>query len=145
MRAQLVADHLFPSVHGGFDPRAPVVSRRVLPCHAPVLGNVLQVAVPLCWCGLGHLARHGVCARRDNHGRFRMALGDVGVNAILVVGAVAGERRYRARDLVKQGTGLGRVVQVLGSQRAGHDPAGAGVHAQVQHAPRPACRRPVLF
>jgi len=48
MRTQLVADHLFPSVHGGFDPGAPVVSRRVLPRHAPVLGDVLDVAVPLC-------------------------------------------------------------------------------------------------
>jgi len=45
MRAQLVADHLLPSVHGGFDPGSPVVSRRVLPRHAPVLGNVLQVSV----------------------------------------------------------------------------------------------------
>jgi len=40
---------------------------------------------------------------------------------------------------------LRRVVHVLGGQRRRHDPAGAGVHAQVQHAPRPACRRPVLF
>jgi len=60
-----------------------------------------------------------------------MALGDAGVNAILIVGAVAGERRHRARDLVEQGTGLRRVVQVLGGQRASHDPAGAGVHAEM--------------
>jgi len=30
-------------------------------------------------------------AWRDNHGRVRMALGDAGVNAILVIAAVAGE------------------------------------------------------
>jgi len=28
-------------------------------------------------------------------------------------------------------------------KRGGHDPAGAGIHAQVQHAPRPACGRPM--
>jgi len=145
MRAQLVADDLLPPVHGGFDPGAPVVSRRVLPRHAPVLGDVLEVAVPLRGCGLGRVARHGTCARRDDDGRVRMALGDAGVNAIPVVGAVAGERRHRARDLIEQGTGLRRVVHVLAGQRASHDPAGAGVHAQMQRPPRPACRRPVLL
>ena len=73
-----------------------------------------------------------------------MALGDAGVNAIPVVAAVAGDRRHHARDLVEQGTGLRRVVHVLRGQRGGHDPAGAGVHAQVQRPLRPACRRPVL-
>ncbi len=108
---------LFPSVHGGFDPCAPVVSRRVLPRHAPALGDALQVAVPLRGCGLGHVAGHGACARRDDHGRLRMALGDAGVNAIPVVGAVAGERRHGPCDLVEQGADLRRVVHVLGGQR----------------------------
>jgi len=100
MRAQLVGDHPLPSAHGGFDPGAIVVSRRILPCHAPVLGDVrrtsrfdvLQVAVPLRGRSFGRVARHGGRARRDNHGRVRMALGDVVINAVLVVAAVAGER-----------------------------------------------------
>jgi len=48
MRAQLVADHLFPSAHGGFDPGALIVSRPPLPSHAAVFGDVLEVAVALC-------------------------------------------------------------------------------------------------
>ncbi len=84
------------------------------------------------------------CGRLD-HGRLRMALGDAVVDAVLVVPAVAGERGHGSCDLVEQGTGLGRVVHLLGGQGGGHDPAGADVHAQVQHAPGPARCRPVLL
>ena len=76
-------------------------------------GNVLEVAVALRRCGLGRVAGHGVCTRRDNHGRFRMALGDAGVDERLVIAAVAGERGHRACDLIEQGTDLGCVVHVL--------------------------------
>ena len=134
-RAQLVADHLLPPGHGGFDPGAHVVSGRVLPRHAPVLGDVPQVAVSLRGCGLGRVAGHGVCARRDNHGRVRMALGDAVVDAILVVAAVTGERRHGTCDLVEQGAGLRRVVHVLGGRRGGHDPAGVGVYAEMLSTP----------
>ena len=108
-------------------------------------GNVLEVAVPLRRCALSRVARHGVRAWRDNHDRHGMALGHAGVDAILVIRTVGGERRHRPCDLVEQGIGLRCVVHVLGGQRGGHDPASAGVHAQVQHAPRPACRRPPCF
>ena len=54
------------------------------------------------------------CARRDDDSRFGMALGDAGVSAILVVGAVAGERRHGSCNLVEQGAGLRRVVHILG-------------------------------
>jgi len=115
---QLVADRLLPSVHGGFDLDVLVISRRVLPRYAPVLGNVLQVAVPLHGGGFGRVAGHRSRMWRHNHGRLRMALGDAGVDAILVVASVAGERRHRAGDLVEQGTGLGRVAHVLGGQHS---------------------------
>jgi hypothetical protein len=145
VRAQLVADHLLPPVHGGFDPGSLVVARRALPRHASVPGNVLEVAVPLRRCALGRVAWRGVRAWRDGNGRVRMALGNPGVDAILVVRVVAGERRHRFCDLIEQGIDLGRVVHVLAGQRGGHDPAGAGVHAKMQHAPRPACCCPVLL
>jgi len=74
-----------------------------------------------------------------------MTLGHGGGNALLVVGAIGGERGHGSRDLVEQVIDLGRVVHVFAGQRRRHDPADAGVHAQVQHAPRPACRRPVLL
>ena len=58
-RAQPVADHLFPPADRGLGPGAPVVPGRLLPGHAPVLGDELQMAVALCRRGLGRLARHG--------------------------------------------------------------------------------------
>ncbi len=108
-------------------------------------GDVLEMAVALRGRALGRLARHGGRARRDNHGRFRVALGNAGVNTVPVVGAVAGEGGHRARDLVERGTGLRRVVDIFGGQGGSHDPAGAGVHAEMQRPPRPACRRPMLL
>ncbi len=135
VRAQLIADDLLPSVHGGFDPGSPVVARRALPLHAPVPGNVLEMAVPLCRCGLGRVARHSVRARRDDNSRFGMTFGNPGVDAILVIRAVGGERRHGSCDLVQQGIGLRRVVHVLGGQRGSHDPTSFGVHAEMQHAP----------
>jgi len=135
MCAQLVADHLFPPAHGGFDPGTFHVARRFLPSHSTVLGDVLDVAVARCRRGLGRIARHGRHPRRHDHGRRGMALGDAGVNAVLVVGAVARERRQRSCHLVKQGVDLGRIGGVFGGQRRGHDLASAGVHAEMQRPP----------
>jgi len=119
-------------------------------CHAmrPCSAMSGEPLGSTCWTWpsrFGGVARHGGRAWRDDYGRLGVALRDGPINRLAVVGTVARERRHRARDLVEQGTGLRRVVHVLGGQRGGHDPAGAGVHAQMQHAPRPACRRPVLL
>ncbi len=87
VRAQLVADPLLLPVHGGFGPGTLVVSRCALPPQAPVPGNALEVAIPLRRCASGRAAQHRGRTSRDDHGRFRMALGHTGVDAILVVGA----------------------------------------------------------
>ena len=79
-----------------------------------MLGDLLQVAVALGRRGLGRVARHRGRARRHDDGRVRVALGDAGVNTVLIVGAVAGERGHRPGYLIEQGIDLGRVVDVLG-------------------------------
>ena len=61
-----------------------------------------------------------------------MALGDAGVDAVLIVRPVARERGNLAVHLVQQGTGLGAVIDVVGGQRGGDDLAGVGVHAEMQ-------------
>src|SRR3954453_15342025 len=71
-----------------YGPGAGVVARRLLPSHAPLLGDELEVAVPLRRRSLGRLARHRRRARQDDDGGLRVALGHVGVNTFLVVGAV---------------------------------------------------------
>src|SRR4051812_3427498 len=74
-----------------------------------------------------------------------MALGHVGVNTVLVVRAVRREGGDRVRDLVQQGADLGGVVLVAVGQRGGHDPAGLGVHAEMELPPRPAPLGAVLL
>ena len=103
-RAQPVADHLFPTADGDLGPSACVVSRRFLPSHLPVFDNELQVAVTL--RAFGCVTEHSRRAWRHAHGRCGMVLGDAGVKTILVMGAVAGERRHGCSGLVEQGTGL---------------------------------------
>jgi hypothetical protein len=63
---------------------------------------------------------------------------DLGVDVVLVERAVAGEGRHRPVDLVEHRTGLRAVVDILVRQRRRDDPAGVGVHADVEFAPRPA-------
>src|SRR5215207_1801604 len=96
------------------------------------------MAVALCRLALGHLARHGRRAWRDDDGRLRMALRDTGVNAILVIRTVARDRGYRPCRLVEQGTDLSAVVGLSPGQRCGHDLAGVGVYTEMQLSPRPA-------
>src|SRR3954468_18460203 len=137
MRAQPVADHLLPSANGGLGLGAFRVPGRCLPGHAPVVGHVLEVAVALRRRALRRLARHRGRARRHDDGRLGVALGDAGVNTILVVSAITRERGHRSCHLVEQGTDLRTVIYILGGQRCGDDLAGVGVHAEMKLAPRP--------
>src|SRR3954454_19969154 len=109
-RAQPVPDHALEPAHGGLGPVARVVARDLLPAHSALLGDELQVAVPLRRRGLGRGAGHGRRARRHDDVCVRMALGHVGVNALLVVRAVRRDGGERVRDLVEQGADLGGVV-----------------------------------
>jgi Saccharopine dehydrogenase NADP binding domain len=58
MRAQPVADHLFPSANRGLGPGPFRVPGGCLPGHPALLGNKLEVAVPLGRCTLSRVARH---------------------------------------------------------------------------------------
>src|SRR4051812_46814074 len=98
-RAQPVPDHALEPADGGLGPGARVGARGLLPAHPALLGDELQVAVPLRRRGLGRGAGHGGRARRHDDVRARVALGHVGVNALLVVRAVrrAGQGQPRGK------------------------------------------------
>src|SRR3954465_10179560 len=144
-RAQPVPDHALEPAHGGLGPGARVVARGLLPAHPALLGDELQVAVPLRRRGLVRGAGHGGRARRNDDVRLGMALGHVGVNALLVVRAVRRDGGDRVRDLVQQGADLGGGVLVAVGQGGGHDPAGLGVHPEMELPPRPAPLGAVLL
>src|SRR3954471_6662282 len=144
-RAQPVPDHALEPADGGLAPGARIVARGLLPAHPALLGDEVQVAVPLRRRGLGRGAGHGGRARRNDDVRARVALGHVGVNALLVVRAVRRDGGDRVRDWVQQGADLGGVVLVAVGQGGGHDPAGLGVHAEMELPPRPAPLGAVLL
>src|SRR3954447_1418058 len=83
--AQPVTDHLFEPADGGFDAGTGGVPGRLLPGRSSVLGDALQMAVPLRRRGRGRLAWHGRGTRRHDDRRFRMTPGDCGGNAFLIV------------------------------------------------------------
>ena len=67
-----------------------------------------------------------------------MALGNPGVDTVLVVGAVGSKRRHGSCDLIEQGADLRAVVHLLPGQRRRDDLPGIGIQADVQLAPGPA-------
>src|SRR4051812_4364468 len=104
--AQPATDHLFEPADGGLDPGPGGVAGRLLPNRSSMLGDALQMAVPLRWRALGRLAWHSRGTRRHDDRCFRMTLGNRSGNACLVVGAVCGERGHWCRYLVEQGADL---------------------------------------
>src|SRR5829696_2291922 len=99
VRAQPVADHLFPPPDGGLGPSAFGVPGPLLPSHAPVLSDTLEMAVARRRRGLGIRRWHRTRTRRHDDGRLGVARGDAGVNAFLVVRTVARDRRHGPGDL----------------------------------------------
>src|SRR4051794_4775506 len=105
-RAQPVADYPLEAADCGLGQRPAVIAGGLLPAHAAVLGNKLQVLIALRGRRLGRLARHRARAWRYNNPSVGMALGDRAGDAVLVVRPVTRERSNRTRDLVEQGTDL---------------------------------------
>src|SRR4051794_41277293 len=57
------------------------------------------------------------------------------VDAVLIIGAIAGERGDGPFHLVQQRADLRGIVDVVRRRRSGEDLASAGVHADMQLAP----------
>src|SRR4051812_50093133 len=75
-----------------------------------------------------------------------MAFGHGAGHVLPVLGAVTRERGYRSRlDLVEPGPDPRAVICLVAGQLHGLDPAGPGIHAQVQLAPGAAGLRAPLF
>lgn len=90
-RSQCCADHAFVPTDRRLDPGPKVVAAGLLPTHPAVLGDDLEVAVPLCGSHLGRSARDSGCPWRQDDRCSRVVRGDGGVDLVLIVGSVAGE------------------------------------------------------
>jgi len=144
-RAHSVGDHLLEPADGRLSPGPFRIPGGCLPGSSAVLGDarqtsrfeVLKMAVPLRAHGLDRFARHGRGTRWHNDGDCRVARGDRGGHAVLVVGTVGGERRALGRHLIEQGADLGAVDDVFPGQCRRDDLAGVGIQAYVQSPPGP--------
>jgi len=101
VRAQPVTDDLFEPADGRLGSGPFRVSGGFLPGCPPVLGDALQMVIPLCGCDLSCFARHGRGTRRHGDRRFGMTLGGGGRNAVLVVRTVAGKEGHGSRHLIE--------------------------------------------
>ena len=81
---------------------------------------------------LGRVARHRARARRHDHLGIRMPCRDLGVDVVPIERAVAGEGGDGTIRPVEQGADLRAVVDIVGGRRRRDDPAGVGVHADVE-------------
>ena len=74
-----------------------------------------------------------------------MARDNLALNAVLIVGAIGGERGHRTIHLIKQGADLQCISDLAGCQHRRRDPTGFGVYGYVQLAPRSPCLRAMLL
>src|SRR3954465_13055171 len=100
VRAQPIPDHALEPADGGLGPGGRVVARGLLPAHPALLGDELEVAVALGGGRLGRRAGHGGRTWGDDDGRLGVARAGAGVDAVLVVRAVACDGGNRTRGLV---------------------------------------------
>ncbi len=126
--------------------RPPAVADRLLPSHASLGLDHLDVLIALAGRGARGCARHRGGARRDDdcHRRVGLALRDGLIDRLAIIGAVGGYRRDLARDLAEQRTDLGGIALLIGCQLGGKDLAGAGINREVELAPGPGAALAVL-
>src|SRR6516165_3894280 len=133
--AQSITDYSLVPPDGGLNAAALVVARHLLPADPALLGNTLEMAVTLCGFGFSRFARHRRGARRHHNHGVGITVSDRAIDAVLVVGAVTGERDQGPFHLVQQRAGLGGVVDVVRRQCRGDDLPSVGIHADMKFPP----------
>src|SRR3954447_7293543 len=123
-RAQRVTNHSLVAADIGFYQGTPIVTRCPLPAHAAALCDQLQVPVALGRRGLCSGAWYRARTWRHNDRRLGMTLADRTVDIVPIVRSVAGKRRNRSRDLLKQGTDLRAVIDIVAGQLGSDDLSG---------------------
>jgi hypothetical protein len=136
-RAQRVTNHSLVAADIGFYQGTPIVTRCPLPAHAAALGDQLQVPVALGRRGLCRGAWHRARTWRHNDRRIGMTLADLTVDIVPIVRSIAGKRHNRSRDLLKQGTDLRTVIDILAGQLGGDDLSRVGIHPDMELSPGP--------
>jgi hypothetical protein len=115
-RAQGISNHPFKPADGALHQGSTSVPGCLLPTHASMLGDALEVPIALGRSALCHLARYRTRSWWNNHFRIRIALGDGVVDASLIIGSISDEGGEWAYDLVEQGLDLRAIIDIMGRQ-----------------------------
>ena len=100
-----------------------------------MLGDGPEMEILLCGSHLGRSARNRSCPWRHDDRSIRVARGDSCIAAVLIIGAVAGERSERIGELVEKRPSPETVVNVSSCQLNGDDLAAVAIDAEMQLAP----------
>jgi hypothetical protein len=100
-----------------------------------VLGNVLEVPVPLRRVGVGRRTRHRRRPGWHDHSSIRRVLPHGLSHAGLIIGAIRHESVQRRLDLVQQGTDLRSIIDIVIGQSCRHDPAARRIEPGMQLLP----------
>ena len=130
-RSKTITYDPFEAANVRLNQSTPVVVRSLLPSHAAVLGDGLQVPISHRRCRLRGVARHRARARWHDDGRLGISRHDFTVDAVSIVSTVGGERRHWAIYLIEQGADLGHVIDIAGGQRCRGDLPGVSVDGDV--------------
>ncbi len=130
VEAPAIANDLFISTDRGLHTAPIRIAERLLSTDPPAICDILQMLVALCGLGRSGLAQRSRGAGRHDNQRVRIPFRDSTVEAVLVVGPVAGKRTKRCLQLIKQRTHLRGVIDIIRRQHRGHDLAGIGVHGR---------------
>jgi hypothetical protein len=154
-----VTDDLLVASDGGLNAAPFVVAGYRLPPDPAFLGNLLEMTV-----ALGRLTR-GRCtgsrrrSRRHDDGGLRLVVRHRTIDAILIVGAITGERRHVPGHLSKQRANLRGVIHVVRRRIGGTiSPVSASIPMcnfrqarrvlvpcfSISHSPAPPSSNPVL-
>src|SRR5947209_8236627 len=139
----LTKDHLHAK-DSRLGQRAPMVVALALPPSAPRAADGSQVFITEMAFGfrITVLPEARPFARRD--GRLRLSLANRFITVTTVVSPVRRDLLDLALDLIEQVLKQLRVLERVGRHHRGHYLARGLVHAEVELAPRPAARVPVL-
>jgi hypothetical protein len=130
-----VTDDLLVAPDGGLNAAPFVVAGHLLPPDPAFLGNALEMAVALGWLTRRRCTGYRRRTRRHDDRGLRLVVRHSTIDAILVVGAIAGERRDGPGHLTKQRADLRGVIHIVRRQIGRDDLARLGIQADMQLPP----------
>jgi hypothetical protein len=144
-RAQRISNHAFEAADGGLHQRPTLIPGSLLPAHASMLRDALEMPIALRGSSPRHLAQHGRRSRWHDDRSIGMMLGDRIVDAGLITGAIANKGGERACDQVEQRLDPRAIPDFATRQLGREDLSSLSIEADVELTSGPASFRAVFL